>query len=71
MAQSSLFHQDEMHGRIPQDQKHSNEDGEANDIGPHRKSIKTKRAKNRGARHFDVKTKLVINQGQVPNFIYD
>lgn len=60
-----------MHRQVCQDNEASGEDGKANDIAPQSKDVEAKGAEDRRARDFDVEAVLVIDQGQILDFVDD
>ena len=60
-----------MHGGVSYYDESSRKYREAKNIRPICKNVKSKGAKDGGARYFDVKTVLMVDKGKVFDFVHD
>ena len=58
-----------MHGTVCNENERSRDYSKSNHVVPIGQGVETKSAQDRGTRHLDVQTILVINQGKVGHFI--
>lgn len=58
-----------MQRRIAKHKESSTEDRKPDDIPPQRQNIEAKARQDSRARHFDVEAILLVDKGQVPDFV--
>lgn len=65
----SLLHKQQVHSKICKNDKGATEYGESNTVLPQGLRIETKRAENSGARNLDIKAILVVDEGEIFDFV--
>lgn len=58
-----------MHSKVAKCQEDTGEDGQTDNVVPHRKRIETEGAEYGCSRNFNVKAEFMINQGEIADFV--